>query len=217
MMIVTTDLSRVERRKLITRQSMLDAGRSLIARQGIDELSVQAITEAADVALGTFYNYFDEKRDLFEALCEEDFQQISARFPEVFAPDDGPITQIAAITALGAARSHVDREFAAYVWQMSRGGLVPGGALTAVFLARHDEAVRRGLLPRTPPAVASAAYFGTTMYHCRAIAVGEVDTPLEESVATLLTIVLRALGAEPHIVHEATSTIMARSPGPVWS
>jgi AcrR family transcriptional regulator len=47
------------------RQQLLDAARSLFAERGYHETTVDDITRAADVAKGTFYLYFSEKREIY--------------------------------------------------------------------------------------------------------------------------------------------------------
>jgi hypothetical protein len=51
-------LSRRDRRRLETRQALLDASHTLLASRNLDALSVDQIAMRADVAKGTFYNYF---------------------------------------------------------------------------------------------------------------------------------------------------------------
>ena len=215
-MTTQQQMSRVERRKLATRQSMLDAGRRLVARHGISDLSVQSVTEDADVALGTFYNYFDDKLSLFRALGEEDMELTGARLPIAVGDDDDVVTQIAAITALGCARAWADREFAAYTWEMYCGGHFPGDALAEVFCGRHGEAVRQGLLPAMPGPLAMATYFGTTFSHCRAIAAGEIHTSLDDTVEALLDVILRGLGASDQTRSSAIAAVMSRAPETWW-
>lgn len=54
-------LNRRDRRKRATRQALLDATVALLASRSIDALSVDEIAMRADVAKGTFYNYFPDK------------------------------------------------------------------------------------------------------------------------------------------------------------
>lgn len=51
-----------------TRHKLLEAAESVFAELGYHEASIVKITEAAQVALGTFYLYFDSKQTIFEAL-----------------------------------------------------------------------------------------------------------------------------------------------------
>jgi AcrR family transcriptional regulator len=61
--------NRRERRKLATRQVLLDATQVLLATRSLDALSVDEIVERADVARGTFYNYFADKDALERELA----------------------------------------------------------------------------------------------------------------------------------------------------
>ena len=50
------------------RQQLLDAARVLFAERGYHETTVDDITRAADVAKGTFYLYFSEKREIYHEV-----------------------------------------------------------------------------------------------------------------------------------------------------
>jgi len=60
---------RRERRKLATRAALLDATQALLASRSMDALSVDEIVQRADVARGTFYNYFADKDALERELA----------------------------------------------------------------------------------------------------------------------------------------------------
>lgn len=61
--------NRRDRRKLATRQVLLDATQALLASRSMDALSVDEIAMRADVAKGTFYNYFPDKDALARELA----------------------------------------------------------------------------------------------------------------------------------------------------
>ncbi|HLU66982.1 MAG TPA: TetR/AcrR family transcriptional regulator [Kofleriaceae bacterium] len=50
------------------RQQLLDAARVLFSERGYHETTVDDITRAADVAKGTFYLYFSEKREIYHEV-----------------------------------------------------------------------------------------------------------------------------------------------------
>lgn len=64
-------LNRRDRRKLATRQAILDATQALLASRSMDALTVDEIAMRADVAKGTFYNYFPDKDALERELSWE--------------------------------------------------------------------------------------------------------------------------------------------------
>jgi AcrR family transcriptional regulator len=58
--------NRLQRRKQRTRAALVKAAQRLIA-EGKVNVPVLEITQAADVGMGSFYNHFDSKEQLFEA------------------------------------------------------------------------------------------------------------------------------------------------------
>jgi AcrR family transcriptional regulator len=59
-------VGRLERRKAQTRAALIAAARALMVERDPAEVSIQEITEAADVGFGSFYNHFPSKRELFD-------------------------------------------------------------------------------------------------------------------------------------------------------
>jgi AcrR family transcriptional regulator len=70
--------TRSERQRLRTRRLLLDAGRRLIAAKGVAGLRIQEITEEADVALGSFYNYFESKEQFLEAVITDSLSDLAS-------------------------------------------------------------------------------------------------------------------------------------------
>ena len=62
--------NRLERRKQRTRAALVKAAQRLIA-EGKVNVPVLEITKAADVGMGSFYNHFDSKEQLFEAAITD--------------------------------------------------------------------------------------------------------------------------------------------------
>jgi AcrR family transcriptional regulator len=76
---VTTDLDgragveigRRERRKIEARARLLAATRQMIATEGAADLKIADIAKAADVGFGTFYNHFESKDAIVEAVLAD--------------------------------------------------------------------------------------------------------------------------------------------------
>jgi AcrR family transcriptional regulator len=66
---------RIERRKARTRAALLVAARELFAARGVEHTTIAQIAEHADVAIGSFYNYFAGKEELLDALVESEFSK----------------------------------------------------------------------------------------------------------------------------------------------
>ena len=60
---------RLERRKARTRSALIRAAQTLIA-EGRTNVPILEITQAADVGMGSFYNHFETKEQLFDAAAE---------------------------------------------------------------------------------------------------------------------------------------------------
>jgi AcrR family transcriptional regulator len=62
--------NRLDRRKARTRAALVRAAQSFLAA-GNPNVPIAEITQAADVGLGSFYNHFDSKEQLFQTASEE--------------------------------------------------------------------------------------------------------------------------------------------------
>jgi AcrR family transcriptional regulator len=62
--------NRLERRKMRTRAALIRAAQGFMA-SGKLNVPVLEITQAADVGMGSFYNHFDSKQQLFQAAINE--------------------------------------------------------------------------------------------------------------------------------------------------
>ncbi|MCA8900614.1 MAG: TetR/AcrR family transcriptional regulator [Hyphomonas sp.] len=63
--------SRQDRRKRLTRRSLIDAAMKVFSEKSVEDTTVRDITETADVAYGTFYNYFDSVEDIVPDVALE--------------------------------------------------------------------------------------------------------------------------------------------------
>lgn len=81
--------TRLDRRKQQTRASLLAAARQFLA-EGRGNVSIQQITDAADVGFGSFYNHFQSKEELFEAAVADVLLQYSLLLDSIVAGYDDP-------------------------------------------------------------------------------------------------------------------------------
>jgi AcrR family transcriptional regulator len=65
----TQQANRLDRRKARTRAALIRAAQTLIA-EGRTNVPILEITQAADVGMGSFYNHFETKEQLFDAAVE---------------------------------------------------------------------------------------------------------------------------------------------------
>jgi AcrR family transcriptional regulator len=94
--------SRLDRRKARTRASLVAAARMLLASRDPAEVSIQEITDAADVGFGSFYNHFKSKQDLFDAAVEEVLEEHGAMLDAATAGIADPAEVFAAAVRMTA-------------------------------------------------------------------------------------------------------------------
>ncbi len=83
--------SRHERRRLQTRKLLIHSALQLVLEKGYDAISIQDITDRADLGRGTFYIHFKDKeevvwtafQELFQGLEQEAHQQLDRSMPQV--------------------------------------------------------------------------------------------------------------------------------------
>ena len=84
-------LNRAEKAE-VTRARLFDAAVVIVGEHGYAGTSVARITERAQVAQGTFYNYFDSRQDLLDQLLPAISQQLHDHIRErVFAAPDSAV------------------------------------------------------------------------------------------------------------------------------
>lgn len=94
--MVTSPGNRLDRRRARTRSALIDAACQLLTTPGGTESSVAAITELADVGLGSFYNHFASKDALFDAAIGTMLELHGRLFDETTAGLEDPAEVFAA-------------------------------------------------------------------------------------------------------------------------
>ncbi len=124
-------INRLERRKQRTRMALVKAAQSMIAAGKLN-VPVLEITQAADVGMGSFYNHFESKEQLFEAAVADVLDSHGAVLDQLTADIEDPAAVFACSFRL-TGRMFRERP------QESRILLANAGALLAA---------DRGLAPR---------------------------------------------------------------------
>src|SRR5271157_1081930 len=81
--------NRLERRKMRTRSALIRAAQTFVAAGKLN-VPVLEITQAADVGMGSFYNHFDSKEQLFQAAVNEVLDELGAILDKLTAEGDDP-------------------------------------------------------------------------------------------------------------------------------
>src|SRR5262245_26454051 len=81
--------SRLERRKARTRAALIRAAQSFLA-SGKVNVPILEITQAADVGMGSFYNHFESKEELFQVAVEDALDAFGAMLDQLTVGLDDP-------------------------------------------------------------------------------------------------------------------------------
>jgi AcrR family transcriptional regulator len=84
-------ITRHERRRLQTRKILMQATLQLVLEKGYDAITIQNITDQADLGRGTFYIHFKDKeevvwtmfQDLYQEMEQKAHQQLDRNMPQV--------------------------------------------------------------------------------------------------------------------------------------
>lgn len=88
-----------------TRQTLLDAGRQLFAGRAFDAVAIDDIVAQAGVAKGTFYNHFDDKDALLEAIVSDIRGAIERQIAAVNAEIADPCVRIVRAVSVYVTRA----------------------------------------------------------------------------------------------------------------
>ncbi|MDO5067195.1 MAG: TetR/AcrR family transcriptional regulator [Propionibacteriaceae bacterium] len=96
---------RVARRRAETRRRIVETAMRLFTERGYDAVTVADITEAADVAKGTFFTHFPSKRDIFRYFGGEAVEAMEAAIS-----DEGSAAEQLTAMLLAAIEWHRDNQ-----------------------------------------------------------------------------------------------------------
>ena len=128
--------SRAARRKAETRDRLLRAAAAVFGEVGVDGATIAAITERADVGLGTFYLHFDDKEACAAAVADDLVARVAAASDAAGTDLHAATRAVCAVAADEAALLH-----ALYRWH----GSARSGGLRAAFVERIARAMRAGI------------------------------------------------------------------------
>jgi TetR/AcrR family transcriptional regulator, cholesterol catabolism regulator len=107
--------SRRERKKEETRHRIFHAAIDLFREKGFEQTTVDDITEKADVAKGTFFNYFRRKDAVLAFLSESRLLAIEEDSAALLSTDRPVTEKLLDLYTTGASVYEKDHELARYV------------------------------------------------------------------------------------------------------
>jgi AcrR family transcriptional regulator len=155
--------NRLDRRKARTRAALIAAARNLLTSRNPAGVSIQEITEAADVGFGSFYNHFQSKEDLFAAAVDEVIEEHGAMLDEVTRDLEDPAEVFAASVRITARFPQTHPELARIMDRTGPRYLSASWGLAPRALRDLQRAEAAGRLSLGDPAVALACAGGALL------------------------------------------------------
>ena len=128
-------VGRATRARERTRRALLDAAQRVMGRNGVEGATIAMITEDADVAFGSFYNYFKSKEEIALAVFSERIEQIAKVTDSIRQSVADPALRISYVQHLLMREARSDPLWG---WFLVRAG----ASLDAVRRTFHDRAMR---------------------------------------------------------------------------
>ena len=190
------------RRAQRTRTALVDAARQVFDERGYHNTRITDITDAADVAVGTFYTYFATKEDVFEVVLESVEAEVldSERRPRGLPP----IESIRATNRLYVESFRRNARF----WAMLEEAAMSNELARRVIIsrqqksrARTERALRRwmarGEIPPVDDVAFTAEALGAVTERCAYLwFVFGQGTDVDRAADRLTTVWVRMLGIE---------------------
>lgn len=195
-------LDRRARRKAETRAKLIDAARTLFARQGIDATRINEITEEADVGFGSFYNYFESKDAIVAAVLEEVAASAGAAIAAVTADVEDPAEVVAIAHRALVARAASDAQWGWLLVRLEVTHDLAFAALGPYAVRDLRRGIEAGRFSVADEAVALIAAGGALLGVMRAVLDGRVTPDAGEHHAAG---VLRLFGVAPDDAAEVAS------------
>lgn len=154
-----------ESKRLALIERVLDAAHALFLEQGYDGAKLSDVCQRAGIAYGTFFNHFDEKRDLLRGLSERALRTLTEKL-EALAKERATLeTQLAFLFEGGAAQLvPSQRELLGHIWSVTVSD--PSGQSDRRFHAAFEsflaEGVVRGQVRADVPLETLAEIVGST-------------------------------------------------------
>ncbi|MFN8125629.1 MAG: helix-turn-helix domain-containing protein [Candidatus Nanopelagicales bacterium] len=185
--------SRTDRRRARTRGALIAAARQILAERGTVDVSIQEITDSADVGFGSFYNHFSSKEELFEQAVAEVLEQHGAYLDRLTAGLDDPAEVFAASLRLTGRLATTQPAAARILTQTGLSYLIADDGLAPRALRDIQRATEAGRFQVSNPTVALASTGGCLLAFLQ-LRLQRPDLVTDEDADEMAEQVLRMLG-----------------------
>jgi AcrR family transcriptional regulator len=194
------EVSRRERKKEETKERIVQAALALFRRRGVEATTVEDICDKADVAKGTFFNYFPRKEAVFGYLSEEWVAEAEEQIGAILAKGVPAWERVRDVFIEFATFYEEDRELSKHMaMEWTRRAHDPADTVSrrwdelGVHVTRQLQAngeLRRDVPPERLHHVLADVYHGTLMMWLES---PEPPFPLKDEIRQRLTLAVDGL------------------------
>ena len=192
------------------RKALLNAAEKLIAEKGVERVTIEEISETADLAKGTFYNYFNDKNDIAKELALTIRREIRDQVGVAEQGIRDPAGQLVAGIAVGLRAAAVSPTRAAVLGRMYSLWLTPEANQEFKLLKDLEIGYRNGRFSAGDLSTGVVLTVGTVQAGItRALDLGEWEA-IRKLALILSELVLRALGIRGNEAYSIAVKVVAR-------
>lgn len=191
--------NRMSRQRERTRDRLVKAALTVIARKGFDSATINDFTEEADVGFGSFYNYFSSKEEILAASIEDLYVRIGTKIDGATSVISEPLEVLASAIRLFVGLIIVRPDWAEFIVRV---GLAPGYKERGLFprLFRDIRKIEEcGHLRFVDSAMATYSVGGAILFMVMALLDGELKK--DDAPERIADMALRMLGVSEEQIH----------------
>jgi AcrR family transcriptional regulator len=183
-----------------TRAKLLEATREQMSAGGPESITIQSITATADIGLGTFYNYFESRDEVIDAVIVEAVESLGQRLDALTRDMEDP-AEIYAFSLRHLMRTAVTDPV--WGWLAVRLGIAQEGLLSSLGPRASRDlrlGVTAGRFRIENIAVASAMTFGSLLAVMHDYLAGVITTDPSSDYAENLLCMVGVTPDEAHAI-----------------
>lgn len=204
----TQSPGRRERNKQRVKERLYSSALSLFTEQGYDRTSVDEIAERADVARGTFFNYFQRKEDVISAWGEERRTKLLTYLEQEDVHGSHAVAQLVRCMSVLARINEEEQEVTAAMlsaWVKAGRPLSEEPYVAEIFADIVASGARSGelapdLVPERIGNLLRDVYFGA-LYRWSQHAHNERPGELDDELQAVLKVLLHGIATVEHAHH----------------